>query len=301
MTKKTLYLLLGLITILVGTYFYITCCSCCNGEEEAEPLKEEVVTPEEPKATSYPFAFSDGDYAYNEQDNFNFNVSGNKILEPLSAKVEAGIESLKKYLGEHTNNVFDITGYYKTSEKNNSAYPNLGLARANAVKNYLVSKGISSATLNTSGQLMEDMVSKDNIFSGPVKYGITEGADIKDEMAELKAKIQANPLVLYFNTAETSVNLTSEQRQKFADISRYLDKVDGAICNVVGHTDNTGDAANNIKLGQNRADFAKGYLMQNGISGSKINATSKGQIKPIASNATEEGKAKNRRTVVTLK
>lgn len=301
MTKKTLYLLLGLITILVGTYFYITCCSCCNGTEETEPMKEEVVIPEEPKATSYPFAFRDGDYAYNDQDNFNFNVSRNKILDPVSTKVEAGIESLKKYLGEHPNNIFDITGYYKTSEENNSAFPNLGLARANAVKNFLVTKGISSAVLNTYGEHKQEMVSKDNIFFGPVKYGISEGADIKDEMAELKAKIQANPLVLYFNTAETSVNLTVEQRQKFADISRYLDKVDGAMCNVVGHTDNTGDAANNIKLGQNRADYAKGYLMQNGISGSKINASSKGQTDPIASNTTEEGKAKNRRAVVTLK
>lgn len=300
MTKKTLYLLLGLITILVGTYFFITCCSCCNGTDEVAPV-EEVVTPAESKATSYPFAFSEGDYAFNEQDNFNFNVSGNKILEPLSTKVEAGIESLKKYLGEHPNNVFDITGYYKTSEENNSAFPNLGLARANAVKNFLVTKDISSAVLNTHGEHKQEMVSKDNIFFGPVKYGISEGADNKDEMAELKARIQANPLVLYFDTAETSVNLTAEQRQKFADISRYLDKVDGAICNVVGHTDNTGNAANNIKLGQNRADYAKGYLMQNGISGLKIDATSKGQNSPIEPNATEEGRAKNRRTVVTLK
>jgi len=278
----------------------MTCCSCCNGTEVTAPV-EEIVEPVKPKATSYPFAFSEGDYAYNEQDNFNFNVSNNKILEPLSAKVEAGIESLKKYLEEHPNSVFDITGYYKASETNNSAFPNLGLARANAVKNYLVSKGISSARLNTHGQLMEEMVSKDNIFYGPIKYGLAKGADTKDEMAELKAKIQANPLILYFNTAEASVSLSAEQRQKFADISRYLDKVEGATCNVVGHTDNTGNASANLKLGQNRADYAKGYLMQNGIAGSKINASSKGQTKPIATNATEEGKAKNRRTVITIK
>ena len=40
--------------------------------------------------------------------------------------------------------------------------------------------------------------------------------------------------------------------------------------------------------------------MQNGIAESKIIATSKGQTQPIATNATEEGREKNRRTVITL-
>jgi len=68
----------------------------------------------------------------------------------------------------------------------------------------------------------------------------------------------------------------------------------------VGHTDNTGVASTNMRLGLNRANFAKTYLMQNGISEAKINTASKGQTSPIESNATKEGRAKNRRTVVTL-
>ena len=72
------------------------------------------------------------------------------------------------------------------------------------------------------------------------------------------------------------------------------------IANIVGHTDNTGQRETNMRLGQERADFAKAYLMRNGIPENRINATSKGSDEPIASNATEEGKAKNRRTVITL-
>ena len=114
-----------LITILAGTYFYITCCSSCGASTEVAPIEEEVVVPVTPEATSYPFAFSDGAYAINENDNYNFNVSSPSILMPLSDKVTAGIASLKDFLTENAGKVMNITGYYKSDETNNSAYPNL--------------------------------------------------------------------------------------------------------------------------------------------------------------------------------
>lgn len=302
MTKTTTNVLLMLITILAGIYFYVNYCSSCSTNVTTdEPVKEAVTAPVTPEATSYPFAFSDGDYAYNENDNYNFNVSSSSILTPLSQKVTDGIASLKTFLADNAGKVINVTGYYKSDETNESMFPNLGLARANAVKNHLVENGIASAQINTMGKLMGDMVSKDNVYLGPVSYGLGDkSADADDELKALYDKIKANPLVLYFNTAEASINLSAEQRQKVADISRYLDKVSDAKAVVVGHTDNAGAAASNLRLGQGRADFAKEYLMRNGIAGDKINATSKGETQPVESNATDAGKAKNRRTVVTL-
>ncbi len=301
MTKKTTNLLGIIITILAGTYFYITCCSSCGTTVKDDPVKEAVVPVATKEATSYPFAFSDGEYAYNENDNYNFNVSSSSILMPLTQKVTDGIASLKAFLAENAGKVINITGYYKSDENNDSAFPNLGLARANAVKNHLVENGISSTQINTLGKLMDEMISKDNIYLGPVEYGLAgEAADAKDELKALYDKITANPLVLYFETNQASINLSAEQRQKVADISRYLDKVEGASCNVIGHTDNVGRRGPNIRLGQGRADFGKAYLVKNGIAASKITASSKGPDVPAESNATEAGRSKNRRTVVTL-
>ena len=300
MTRTTKYLLLMLVTILLGTYFYITSCSECGASETDEPPKEAAV-PIAPEPTAYPFTFSDGDYSYNENTNYNFETSSSTIVMPLAAPMETSIANLKNFLSENEGKVVNITGYYKRDENNESAYPNLGLARANAVKNHLVTNGISSASINTMGQLMDDMVPDNGIYLGPISYGISgESETAGDELKTLYAKIQADPLVLYFDTAEASINLSAEQRQKVADISRYLDKVEGSTLTIVGHTDNTGVAATNIKLGLNRADFAKVYFMRNGISETKINTSSKGQTDPVESNATEEGKSKNRRTVVTL-
>ncbi|MFS4468888.1 OmpA family protein [Maribacter sp. 2210JD10-5] len=302
MTRTTTNLLLMLITIVAGTFFYITLCSECGGGTTVEPEPpKEVVAPEIPEATSYPFALNDGEYSYNANDNYNFNISSSTILMPLSENVQNGIGGLKSFLDANLGKVLNITGFYKSDETNSSAFPNLGLARANAVKNHLASNGIAAAQMNTMGKLMDDMVPKDDIYLGPVSYSLDDKAENADEeLNALYEKIKADPLVLYFNSAQASINLDAEQRQKVADISRYLDKRADASVNVIGHTDNTGKASTNMRLGLDRANFAKAYLMKNGISEAKINASTKGQTQPIESNATKEGQAKNRRTVVTL-
>lgn len=304
MTRNLSYLLGMLITILIGTYFYFTCCSDCQlAATESEQTKEEIipVKVEEAEPTSFPFSVNDGAYTFNVNENFNFNLSSQEILMPLADNVANGVESLKAYLLENSDKIIDITGLYRSDEENPSAFPNLGLARANSVKNYLVSKGIPSAQTNTVGKLVDDLVPNGNTLLGPITYEITAGNE--NAAADLKAlhdEIVANPLVLYFKTGQAAINLTAEQRQKVANIAAYLDKVEGASCKVIGHTDNTGGRITNIALGQERADFAKAYFVRNGIPAAKINASSQGPDSPIATNATEEGRSKNRRTVVTL-
>ena len=302
MTKDLPYVVGILLTIAVGTFFYFSCCSDCRlAVVDQEEAQEKKVPALEPEASSYPFSFSNGDYSYTVNDNFNFELSSTEILSPLSGKVTNGVASLKTYLTQNPGKAINITGLYTANETNTTAFPNLGLARANAVKNYFTENGIVSAQTNTFGKLMPSLVPQEQTLLGPITYEIIEGKEnAADEFKALYDEIKANPLVLYFNTGEAAISLTPEQRQKVADISRYLDKVEGASCKVVGHTDNTGDRITNIALGQERADFAMSYLIRNGITSSKISATSQGPDAPIAPNDTEEGRSKNRRTVVTL-
>ncbi|EDP72640.1 hypothetical protein FBALC1_16102 [Flavobacteriales bacterium ALC-1] len=307
MSKKTSYLLGILLTIIIGTLLYCYLCDNChcfpNGETETEDTNI-VAEPEVIPATRNAFTISDadGDFNIKINDNFNFKTSNFSILEPISTGVTSEVAKLKDYLLANPLKDIDITGYYRSDETNNSAYPNLGLARANAVKNYLISQGVPSRQIDTHGQLNDDINPDDaSTLFGPLKFGIVtfeEGAT--DEALEAACEaIRKNPLVLHFNTGQAQINLTAEQRQKIADISRCVDKL-GVKVQVVGHTDNTGDADTNMTLGQDRADFAKGYLVRNGILSDNVEATSKGQTEPIADNATDEGKAKNRRTVITI-
>ena len=304
MTRNLRYLLAMIIVILAGIFLYFNLCSECGMQlvdTDTGPVEEKTVPPKEPDATALPFSIKDGNYAFEVQDNFNFNLSSASHLTPLSDNVGNGVESLKNYLSDHSDRVINITGYYKSDETNPTAFPNLGLARANNVKNYFVSKGILSNQTNTIGSLKDDFYPRDSTLLGPIAYELTAPAeDVEDQLKILYDTIKANPLVLYFNTGEATINLTAEQREKVANINKYLDKVSDASCKVVGHTDNVGSRTTNTALGLERANFAMAYLITNGIPQSKINASSKGPDSPIAPNTTEEGRAKNRRTIVTL-
>lgn len=86
--------------------------------------------------------------------------------------------------------------------------------------------------------------------------------------------------------------------------SAILDKVAEALTQypsvkvtVEGHTDNTGNAAANQRLSEARAQSAMKYLADKGIAADRMTAVGYGQTRPVADNATDEGKAQNRRVV----
>ena len=64
---------------------------------------------------------------------------------------------------------------------------------------------------------------------------------------------------------------------------------------IEGHTDSKGSDEYNLKLSQLRSDSVKSYLESKGVSAGRISAVGYGETKPIASNDTDEGRAKNRR------
>ena len=67
---------------------------------------------------------------------------------------------------------------------------------------------------------------------------------------------------------------------------------------IVGHTDSTGSDAINTPLSLNRANSTRDYLMMRGVSGSRIHTEGRGSYQPIASNSTNEGRARNRRVEI---
>ena len=74
----------------------------------------------------------------------------------------------------------------------------------------------------------------------------------------------------------------------------------GMEVRIVGHTDNTGSDAINNPLSVNRAQSARDYLVSRGVSSSRIAIDGRGSREPIADNATEAGRARNRRIDIFL-
>ena len=69
---------------------------------------------------------------------------------------------------------------------------------------------------------------------------------------------------------------------------------------IVGHTDSTGSDAINNPLSMRRAESARDYLVSRGVASSRISTEGRGSREPIADNATEAGRARNRRIDIYL-
>ena len=69
---------------------------------------------------------------------------------------------------------------------------------------------------------------------------------------------------------------------------------------ITGHTDNVGGKEYNTKLSLRRAEAVRDYLVSLGVKSKKMKVIGKGETKPVASNSTKEGRAKNRRVEIEV-
>jgi OOP family OmpA-OmpF porin len=70
---------------------------------------------------------------------------------------------------------------------------------------------------------------------------------------------------------------------------------------ITGHTDNTGTIKINNRLSLLRAKKVQSYLIKKGLAENRTTLIGMADAQPIASNATKEGRAQNRRAVLTIK
>jgi len=94
--------------------------------------------------------------------------------------------------------------------------------------------------------------------------------------------------------------LKPEGKATLDKIAADLSKIKLEVIIAVGNTDSVGTDAYNMALGQRRAQSVKDYLVSKGVDQSRIYTESKGKSNPVASNATAEGRAKNRRTDIEV-
>ncbi|MBE0490371.1 MAG: OmpA family protein [Halomonas sp.] len=97
-----------------------------------------------------------------------------------------------------------------------------------------------------------------------------------------------------------SSELTTSARNALNDVASILTQYSDTRVNIAGHTDSTGNADYNQRLSERRAEAVGNYLAQSGVSRNRLYMSGYGQSQPVASNATEEGRAQNRRVEITL-
>jgi len=83
-------------------------------------------------------------------------------------------------------------------------------------------------------------------------------------------------------------------------VAQTLRQYDRTRIEIAGHTDSTGSAASNQTLSENRAHAVRSYLASRGVAPERMYAVGYGQSRPIASNATDYGRAQNRRVEIIV-
>jgi outer membrane protein OmpA-like peptidoglycan-associated protein len=97
------------------------------------------------------------------------------------------------------------------------------------------------------------------------------------------------------------VTLTVEQEAALDDYIDVLTENPSFVLEITGHTCDLGTDELNLRIGQERADLAKDYLVEKGISPSCISTFSKGKSEPLFPNDNEVNRKKNRRLEIVIK
>ena len=95
-------------------------------------------------------------------------------------------------------------------------------------------------------------------------------------------------------------SLSPEGRAKVYTTAATLNQYPNRRVEVNGFTDSNGNEAHNQRLSERRADTVKEALIEDGVAASRVTTRGLGQSNPVASNATAEGRAQNRRVEIIL-
>lgn len=133
---------------------------------------------------------------------------------------------------------------------------------------------------------------------------LTDNIDLKEvkEYQEIERNLYLVPIEvgipislnnIFFYRSQARLLPTSNQ--ELQNLLKYMEINSKTKIRIEGHTDNRGGVAANQDLSERRADAIRKYLISNGIAKKRIDVAGYGGSRPIADNASEEGRKKNRR------
>lgn len=114
------------------------------------------------------------------------------------------------------------------------------------------------------------------------------------EQAPEKPTLVLNDIHFAFDSSK----LSADSQQTLSVVAQRLTANPDVAVRVEGHTDSTGTDAYNQRLSQRRADTVASYLSSQGVDSSRLSTVGYGESRPVASNATREGRAQNRRVEI---
>jgi len=290
-------LLLGLFCLLlwtvVGRYVY----ECILKQECATEIAN--TPPASSRLTN--LRLQDGDIAILEGYE-QFVFPKDKISPYLSTDNNTYLDAVASYLNNNPNKNVKIMGFYRPSESGvqTGFFENLGLARADAIKNLLVQRGIAKE------RIFIDYNEGDEELTYPIEFSLFSNTPTEmDDTEERLTTAQYSFDNMVFSDANFEINsavfIPGEAFINWADsVTVYFEQNPNKTFQIIGHADKIGPDQHNKELGLERALAARKYFEEKGVS-VKMKVNSMGEKQPIATNKTKEGRQRNRRVNFIIK
>ncbi len=282
--------------IVLGAWYMAT--SPCT-PAAAPPPKEAKAATAAPVAPAKKAVWTVTDNKFKASSTEHFTFPTSNFGANVPAPTKTAFQSVATHLKKNSNRLLVLTGRYDATEKNTSSFGNLGIARAEDIKSRLVKMGAPAANISTNGLEENNIKFRNNLLFNGVNFAFRGKSAAA--LNKLATTLRAKPLNVYFATGESRILFDDDLRKYFQDLKYYIDNTPDAMIQVTGHTDNVGNPAANTRLGASRAKFMADYMARQGFKLNQINTSSEGPNQPIADNATDEGRAKNRRVEIILK
>jgi outer membrane protein OmpA-like peptidoglycan-associated protein len=142
-------------------------------------------------------------------------------------------------------------------------------------------------------------------IGGGIGYKLDQQAKELQQIKNAEVRREEDRLVVTMSEAilfdRNSTAMKSGAKQQLEKMAEVMARYPENDILVTGHTDNTGSEKYNQDLSERRAKTVKNYLILKGISAGRITSMGFGETMPVASNATPEGRQKNRRVEIEIK
>lgn len=285
----TFLLLAGWIAIARYSYICVILQSC----DEEVSYKRDRTNKTRPKTLTVRY---NDTVILKDYEEFSFSVG--EIQPNAQPDNDRLLNDLATYLINNPQRQVKIYGHYRPSEKElkSGIFENIGLARANAIRQQLINRGIEENRM-----ALDYEQASSEALGRPISFELSGDT----EKAETYKRVLFTFKNMTFSNAnfaiDSEVFRPSAQFLIYADsLQTFLSENPGQSVRIIGHTDDDGNPLYNEDLGRKRANSAKIFLKKLGIK-NKILISSKGESQPVAANTTEANKQKNRRVNFLLK
>jgi OmpA-OmpF porin, OOP family len=221
-----------------------------------------------------------------------FSFSEGATSPDLNENNLAFLDKTANYLKTHPTEMLTITACNRAKEDFS-----IGQKRAEAIRDALVKLGANPSQLKVVGCISDDTLPNAvtfNLGDSSSKTVVPENKAVV--LSPVKPDDELNITIsdenFAFNSAYFHPKTAFVERTK--QLKEYITGHPNVSLTIVGHTDNIGNDAYNMRLGQRRAIAVKTFFQQKGIKVT-ITPSSKGETEPIATNDNDAGRAQNRR------